>query len=678
MKPSIPAATVAVFSLLSVLIMPPKAAAAERVALVIGNNAYPDTRNAAGEVIASPALDNCVKDATAVRTLLRDQLGFAEGDIIHGTDVNRVGFFSLLEAFRKRAAGARIAVFYFAGHGMEDFEGRDTFLLPVDADLHGASESEAILKATGVGLTGVLDELGRSTAGAKIVLLDCCRDRPKARTASGEPVDGGGLGTLDESRIPADTLILLAAAPRQQASDGKPGENGPFTRALLEVLPTADRSLFDAFFDVRDRVQELTRKQQRPWLRFDGSTDVFRKNALVRGAQPQPSPAEPANGTAVASMSAAELAAAQQEIAKLKALVAELNKASDGQTALAQQLAATKAQLESLQKAVPPTKPEPESSPPPAPAGSPSMANAIVPASVPTAAPPDAPAGGHRGTLTLESPTVAKIVTDLRKFVDIPLDKRCAYLANPDPGLRKVGRNLFLSWTKGYEDQIQGTNFWASRHAIVASTKIALADDLIGFLETPGEKTLPELNTLLADRRGVEIDASGKSPRFVGLKTSEDEYVSKAVDFVNSHGTPGVEIHDGTKQALVSDALSQAQGLLANAFPATGPVDKTAALKVLHERKASLSAPDGELAAVRLAQTQVPAIIESKLRIMQSQVKIHGAITREGKRLTEEAAARRFAEALTKAFDVELQLETIDASSATAAVYRERLKELRR
>src|SRR5690606_229716 len=129
---------------------------------------------------------------------------------------------------------ADIAVIYYAGHGMESLDGRETFLIPIDADLEGAVDSEAVLKATGIGLGGILGDFGRATRGAKVVLLDCCRDRPKARTAAGEAVRGGGLTLLDES-IPADTLILLAAVPNRQASDGL--DHGPFTKALLEVLP---------------------------------------------------------------------------------------------------------------------------------------------------------------------------------------------------------------------------------------------------------------------------------------------------------------------------------------------------------------------------------------------------------------------------------------------------------
>ncbi|HRQ87932.1 MAG TPA: caspase family protein, partial [Bacteroidia bacterium] len=272
--------------------------ASERVALVIGNNAYPPILDAQGRAVREAKLENCVRDATAVRDLLRDKLGFAEGNIVFATDQGKVGIFRSLETFQKLAAKADIAVIYYAGHGMESLDGRETFLIPVDADLGGAAESEAVLEATGVGLGGILEKFGRATRGAKVVMLDCCRDRPKGRTlVDGAAVRGGGLALLDE-HIPADTLILLAAAPNRQASDGL--DHGPFTKALLEVLPVGGRSMFDAFFAVSDRVQETTQKQQVPWLKFDGSGAIFRENFLVgrgvpvavKAEEPQMSEAE--------------------------------------------------------------------------------------------------------------------------------------------------------------------------------------------------------------------------------------------------------------------------------------------------------------------------------------------------------------------------------------------------
>lgn len=332
------------------------AASAERAALVIGNDAYPDVTDADTGQPRQVRLNNCVKDAAAVRDMLRDQLGFAEKNIVFAADVDEAGMLEALEKFKKSAAGAEIALVYYAGHGMESRDGREAYLIPIDADLAGAANSESILRKDGLKLSDVLHELGDTTGGAKVVLLDCCRDRPKARAVAGEGVEGGGLAVLPDDRIPPDTVILLAAAPNRQASDGV--DHGPFTKALLEVLPIAGQSMLDAFFAVSDAVQKATGKRQIPWLKFDGSGTVFRQNALVRG----PAAAKAEGDT----MNANDLARTQKEIADLKALVSKLLANSATQDSHASELAAVRAELAKMQKAaagsVVPVEPAPSRS----------------------------------------------------------------------------------------------------------------------------------------------------------------------------------------------------------------------------------------------------------------------------------------------------------------------------
>jgi formylglycine-generating enzyme required for sulfatase activity len=244
-----------------------KPVAGKKVALVIGNNGY-----------TSSPLKNCVSDATAIAKLLREQLSFdtvlADRD---SENLGRLAFTRRLQAFQKEAQGAAVALFYYAGHGMEDFDGRDNYLIPVDADLTEAAKDNAGLQAQGIPLEFVLKTMKEATQGAKIILLDCCRERPADRAI--QTRDGGGFVMPTDSLMPQDTLIMLAAAPARTASDGE--GHGPFTAALIKHLPSPGTALFQTFRTVRNEVLTATHQQQKPWLKLDGAGDFFYDHVMV-------------------------------------------------------------------------------------------------------------------------------------------------------------------------------------------------------------------------------------------------------------------------------------------------------------------------------------------------------------------------------------------------------------
>ncbi len=241
------------------------ASASEKAALVLGIDAYPDV-----------PLANAVRDARAVRDMLTGELGFPAAGIVYAEDADRLTVFEKFEAFKVIAAKADIVLVFYAGHGMESLDGKENFLLPVDAKVTLAAESEAALRASGINLMSLTSDLAKATTGAKVILMDCCRERPAGR---GVVRAGGGLVNYADAEIPADTLMILAAAPNRVASDGK--SHGPFTEALLEVLPDNRDNLMEAFFAVSDRVREVTENQQVPWLKFDGSGHIFRRQHFL-------------------------------------------------------------------------------------------------------------------------------------------------------------------------------------------------------------------------------------------------------------------------------------------------------------------------------------------------------------------------------------------------------------
>ena len=90
----------------------------KRVALVIGNGAYKNVAN----------LPNPPKDAEAIAALLRN-VGF---DVVQGTDLTRTGMTDTLRKFAGEAENADVAVFFYAGHGLQ-LDGKN-YLLPIDSN----------------------------------------------------------------------------------------------------------------------------------------------------------------------------------------------------------------------------------------------------------------------------------------------------------------------------------------------------------------------------------------------------------------------------------------------------------------------------------------------------------------------------------------------------------------
>ena len=219
-------------------------AAAERVALVIGNADY---RHA-------PYLSNPVNDATAVAEQLA-KLGFEVGEPLYNLD--RAAMVQALRTFGRKARSAEAAIVYYAGHGMEA-QG-ENYLLPVDARL----EYEADVPLEALALSVMLNQI----AGARnyrLVILDACRDNPLAnqmRRRDGTRTVYRGLEPVEPT---TQTYVAYAAKAGTRARDGS-AKHSPFTAALLKYLP--ERLPLERLFGaVREEVLEQTGREQEPHL----------------------------------------------------------------------------------------------------------------------------------------------------------------------------------------------------------------------------------------------------------------------------------------------------------------------------------------------------------------------------------------------------------------------------
>ncbi len=110
---------IAAMSVAALLVSADEALADKRVAFVVGNGAY---KNVA-------PLPNPSVDAKSMAALLRN-VGF---DVVEGTNLARDKMTAKLLEFGKKAEGADVALFFYAGHGIA--VNGTNYLLPVDADL---------------------------------------------------------------------------------------------------------------------------------------------------------------------------------------------------------------------------------------------------------------------------------------------------------------------------------------------------------------------------------------------------------------------------------------------------------------------------------------------------------------------------------------------------------------
>jgi hypothetical protein len=237
-------------------------AAEQRVALVIGNNAYP----------AAP-LKNPVNDARAMARSL-NQMGF---EVILRTNLNQKGMVEVLREFGARLREGGVALFYYSGHGMQ-VKGRN-YLIPVDADIRSEDE----VPYMSMDMAQVLDKLETARSRANLVILDACRNNPFIRTFRSSRV---GLAQMD---APGGTLLAFATAPGSEARDGDE-ENGVYTKHLLAHMATPMLPVEVMFRRVREGVTTETKNRQIPWESSSLTGDFYFNQA---GAAPARAPAVP-------------------------------------------------------------------------------------------------------------------------------------------------------------------------------------------------------------------------------------------------------------------------------------------------------------------------------------------------------------------------------------------------
>ena len=219
----------------------------KRVALVVGNSAYP-----AGAALANPR-----NDADDLGSALR-KVGF---DVVSGTDLTQRGFADVMAQFADKADRANVALIFYAGHAMQ-LDG-ENFLLPVDV----RADSALNARLTSVSLQTVIGEV-ETRVKTTLVLLDACRNNPieealkaKLRQSRRALAETRGLARVAVNS--PDTLVVFATQPNATAADGK-GRNSPFTEALLENIAAPGVEIETLMKRVSAAVGDKTGQKQEP------------------------------------------------------------------------------------------------------------------------------------------------------------------------------------------------------------------------------------------------------------------------------------------------------------------------------------------------------------------------------------------------------------------------------
>ncbi|MGJ0508520.1 MAG: caspase family protein [Methylocystis sp.] len=246
-------------------------AAERRLALVIGEAAYP------ARPIATAAND---------AGLVAQTLQAAGFDVTGARDLEEA---ALKQAFRdfldkvNEAGRDAVAFVYVSGYGLQ-LEG-ENYILSVDAKI----ARDADIPLRGLRVSDYLKPLATSAAKLSVVTLDAARASPFK--LAGQPL-AGGLALYEPG---GQTLLAFNAAPGTIAPEAS-GDYGPYAHALAEMMRDGGRPLMEVFENARLRVSEKTKGAQIPWNSQRVETDfVFfqreagappRKEDLARMSQP--------------------------------------------------------------------------------------------------------------------------------------------------------------------------------------------------------------------------------------------------------------------------------------------------------------------------------------------------------------------------------------------------------
>jgi uncharacterized caspase-like protein len=224
-----------------------------RVALVIGNDHYPD---------ANAPLSQPINDARALTMVLRHN-GF-DVDLIE--DANKDKMRRAVDRLKSRIHSDSVVMLFFGGYGVQ--VGRESYMIPIDATIW----KEFDVRRDGLSIESVLDVMKEKGARAKLAVIDASRRNPyerRFRTFS------HGLAPI---AAPDNGLMLSSAAPDKVADDGQ-GQHSVLMSELLIQLNAKDANVEAIFNKTRAAISKTSEGEQVPSV----SSSLLEKVQLSAG-----------------------------------------------------------------------------------------------------------------------------------------------------------------------------------------------------------------------------------------------------------------------------------------------------------------------------------------------------------------------------------------------------------
>jgi regulator of sirC expression with transglutaminase-like and TPR domain len=229
-------------------------------ALLVGNSNY----KSSGE----PALREPVNDARSMGEELK-RTGF---DVEVRENLTKEAMQRAIDGFYGKLRTGMTGLLFFSGYGIQ--ANRESFLIPVDADIFNESE----VRTNGISLDAVLAEMNRRGAAVKIAIIDAARRFNPFENRFRRP--GAGLAPPSS---PRGTLVMYSATAGTPGDLVRPSgtDRGLFVGELLKEIRAPGAAAEEVFNRTRMGVSRASSGDQNPWMSSSLSQEFLFSNCRL-------------------------------------------------------------------------------------------------------------------------------------------------------------------------------------------------------------------------------------------------------------------------------------------------------------------------------------------------------------------------------------------------------------